>query len=268
MFNHFKIPNYIFEYNLTASEISTLAVLFSVHHKSYRKNLVRISQKTIAKHIGLKKADTVSNAVSSLIKKGLILRVQRFFKFNNKLGTYIYFLPDSAKFGRYFYVSRNIFKHDLSPVQLRMYLYICKCVQSKTQSCWNSYNDIASGLNLHRSSVIKTINELISLKLVEKTRVKKEDGSFSDNHYKIINCKAPKLRFFTKKKRLQVSHSTTVLSSITISVNFFKYLPYFYDNANDTHCQEKSESNCNTIRGSPFKRRSIYSTHLSPKRKE
>ena len=96
----------------------------------------------------------------------------------------------------YFFINRRIFKLDLTSAQTRMYLFFCKCSESRSKRFWNSYNDIiCRSLKLKRSAVIKTISELLILGLIKKYRIRKKDGSFSDNHYRIISLKPPKYKY-------------------------------------------------------------------------
>ena len=44
----------------------------------------------------------------------------------------------------YFFINRRIFKLDLTSAQTRMYLFFCKCSESRSKRFWNSYNDILS----------------------------------------------------------------------------------------------------------------------------
>ena len=43
-----------------------------------------------------------------------------------------------------------------------------------------------------RSKVIAVINELVQLGFVRKLRVIKKDGSYSDNHYSVVEPEPPK----------------------------------------------------------------------------
>lgn len=127
---------------------------------------------------------TIKRAVAELIRKGYIEAKARceYVKDNQKfLGTYTYFLPKIAKKG-YFYVNRKALAL-LSKTQTRVYLFICKCIDStkKFKSCWNSFNDIARQLKLQRNSVVKTIKELVELKVISKQH--NEDEYIKDLYY-------------------------------------------------------------------------------------
>ena len=180
--NYFKMPNNIFAYDLTATELSVLAVLYAKGIHTQKGFCAYIKQSTIAKTLNIKSTKTIANAIKNLSNKSLIITVNRRRKSNGLLGTYSYTLP-TATTDKYFKVKRNFFKFKLSTVQMRMYLFIAKCIDVRLEKCWNSYNDIASKLNIARSSAIKTIRELIKLKALFCLKVKNKDNSYSDNHY-------------------------------------------------------------------------------------
>ena len=169
----FRMPNKIFDMNmrLSATELTVLAALYSLRGVCYKnKKYVRISQKAIATMTGLT-PKTISRIIDKLNRLNLILEVRRYFVDEHKLGTYHYTLP-IVDF-KYFLVSSKIFKIKLTASEFRMYLYCCKCADSRTMQFWNSFNDICNQLNLHRSSVIATLKSLIKKGLISRYRVKK-----------------------------------------------------------------------------------------------
>lgn len=196
----FKMPNNIFDKNLSATELTVLTTMYSLRGVCCKnKKYVRISQKAIATITGLT-SKTISRIIDKLRRLNLILDIKRYFVDSHKLGTYHYTLP-IIKYN-YFFVSRKIFKltKKLTSSEMRMYLYCCKCADSRTMQFWNSFNDISSQLGLHRSSVIATLKSLINKGLISRYRVTKKDGSYADNYYQIntILIKKPKIH---KKKR-------------------------------------------------------------------
>lgn len=177
---YFKLRNDILDCGLTPNELKVAMCLYSCVFKSCY--IVKIKQKTIAEKCGIKKLETVANIICSLQRKGIIQSVSRRQKANGLLGTYIYRLKTIPSKG-YFKVKRYILGK-LSNVQLRMYLFICRCL-TKKNDMWNSFNDIARALQIGRGKVISTINELVQLGFIRKLRILKSDGSYSDNHYSI-----------------------------------------------------------------------------------
>ena len=184
-----------------------MSVIYSLRSRSVRhgKKYIKINQKAIASICGFKSTATVSKAVDSLCRYGY-LRIERFYDDYKKLGSYVYTVPVLRR--DYFFINRRIFKFNLTSAQTRMYLFFCKCSESRSKRFWNSYNDICRSLKLKRSAVIKTISELLILGLIKKYRIRKKDGSFSDNHYRIISLKPPKYKFGQKKRRCSFAPRT------------------------------------------------------------
>lgn len=256
----FKMPNDIFKAPLTATELMVLAAVYSLRSRSIHKGrkYVKVNQKTIATLCGLKTTVTVSNAINTLCRLGYIERIDRYYDDYKKLGSYVYTIPVIR--GRaFFFVNRRFFKYNLTAAQTRMYLYFCKCAESRSQRFWNSYNDICHELNLKRSAVIKTISELLDVGLIKRYRVRKKDGSYSDNHYRIVALKPPRRKIRRKKRRsrfaLDFSHRNIcvklfysyIINHKSEKVNTLRI--YFFD-----------------LRGSPKIFSSLYSTHFDTNR--
>lgn len=198
----FKMPNDIFDAPLNATELMVLAAVYSLRSRSIHKGVkyVRVNQKTIAALCGLKSTKTVSKAMDKLRRLEYIKRIDRYYDDYKKLGSYVYAIP-VIKGRAFFFVNRRFLRFGLTAAQTRMYLYCCKCADSRSMRFWNSYNDICSALHLKRSAVVQTLKELVSLGLIRKYRVRKKDGSYSDNHYRIIALKPPRIRRRTGKGR-------------------------------------------------------------------
>ena len=177
---YFKLSNDILDCDLTPNELKVAVCLYScVFRNNYT---VQIKQSTIACKCGIKSVSTVSNIICKLQGKGVIERVSRPHKANGWLGTYIYKLKAISSKG-YFKVKRYILGR-LNGVQMRMYLFVCRAV-TKKNDMWNSFNDIARSLQIARNKVVAVIKELVDLGFIRKQRVRKKDGSYSDNHYSI-----------------------------------------------------------------------------------
>lgn len=205
----FKMPNTIFDMNLSSTELTVLTAMYSLRGVCYKnKKYIRISQKAIATMTGLT-PKTISRIIDKLNRLNLIFEVRRYFVDEHKLGTYHYTLP-VVKYN-YFFVSRRIFKlsNKLTASEFRMYLFCCKCADSRTMQFWNSFNDVCNQLNLHRSSVIATLKSLIKKGLISRYRVKKKDGSYADNYYQIntILIRKPKIQ---RKKRRRYSSRLSI----------------------------------------------------------
>ena len=206
----FKMPNDIFDAPLNATELMVLAAVYSLRSRSIHKGVkyVRVNQKTIAALCGLKSTKTVSKAIDKLRRLEYIKRIDRYYDDYKKLGTYVYAIP-VIKGRAFFFVNRRFLRFGLTSAQTRMYLYCCKCADSRSMRFWNSYNDICSALHLKRSAVIQTLKELVSVGLIKKYRVRKKDGSYSDNHYKVVALKPPRIRRRKGKRRSRFALGVT-----------------------------------------------------------
>lgn len=257
----FKLPNDIFQAPLNATELMVLAAVYSLRSRSIYKGrkYVKVNQKTIATLCGLKTTATVSKAINKLRRLGFIERIDRYYDDYKKLGSFVYTIPVIR--GRaFFFVNRRFFKYYLTAAQTRMYLYCCKCAESRSQRFWNSYNDICSALHLKRSAVIQTINELVSFGLLKKYKVRKKDGSYSDNHYKVVALKPPKRKIMRKKRRSR------------LALDFFRCClcaAYTTSNKKTNYIINQMAEKVNTqriyffhLRGSPKIFSSLYSTHF------
>ena len=260
----FKMSNHIFDYGLSANELHIYTVLCSVYSSTYQHDIVTIKQSLIAEKCGFKTAETVSRGIATLCGKGLIKRAVRFIKRNGDLGTYHYTITLPQEQGNYFYVSRKIIGK-LNSIQMRMYLFICKCLDSRTGECWNSYNDIANALRIKRTRVIETIKQLISLNVIERIRKRKADGSYSDNHYRLLNIVASVRKFF-KKKESRFSQNLLSLSTI---LNVQKYRsvakPLYFHN---THYTQVCQVLFFATRGSPLNQGSFIEPTMTIQREK
>lgn len=259
----FKMPNTIFDMNLTSTELTVLTAMYSLRGVCYKnKKYVRISQKAIATMTGLT-PKTISRIIDKLNRLNLILEVRRYFVDKHKLGTYHYTLP-IVKYN-YFFVSRRIFKlsNKLTASEFRMYLFCCKCVDSRTMQFWNSFNDICNQLNLHRSSVIATLKSLIKKGLISRYRVKKKDCSYADNYYQIntILIRKPKIQ---RKKRRRYSSRLSIFPFRFVLGLFKSYKGIVHN----LHKTVKCFSFFSLSRGSPKIYTSVRSTHLHTNRKK
>lgn len=215
----FKMPNDIFDAPLNATELMVLAAVYSLRSRSIHKGVkyVRVNQQTIATLCGLKSTKTVSKAIDKLRRLEYIKRIDRYYDDYKKLGTYVYAIP-VIKGRAFFFVNRRFLRYGLTAAQTRMYLYCCKCADSRSKRFWNSYNDICSALHLKRSAVVQTLKELVSVGLIKKYRVRKKDGSYSDNHYKVVALKPPRIRRRKGKRR---SRFALGFSHLDICVKLF-----------------------------------------------
>ena len=230
MMPYFRMNNEILDLGLTPNEIKVAVYLYSCVFKNCFA--VQIKQSTIAEKCGIKREETVGSIVCKLQRKGIIEHVKRPVRANGRLGTYIYKLKSVAHSG-YFKVYRDILGN-LTGVQLRMYLFVCRAV-TKKNDMWNSFNDISRALQLSKNKIVSVIKELVELGFIRKTKVLKKDGSYSDNHYSITK---PEESNDTENKELDSEQMTTMaeitgmvfscIDEIVDSVSERVYLEPFY----------------------------------------
>lgn len=263
--NLFKMPNDIFGGKLSAGEIKVLAALYSLRSRSiYKgKKYIKVKLAVIARICGFSSERTVASAIAKLSMYGYIEEVRRYYSDYHKLGAYVYTLPVLSK--NYFFVDRQVFKHKLSSAQFRMYLFFCKAANSADRRSWNSFNDIADALKIKRTAVIQTIGELVTMKLIRKYRVKKKDGSFSDNHYKVVS-----LKFSHKFSRKRKRPCRSLLRQGLYICNKLAYASSFTSVKHSSAFVKRKKGNSLffTARGSPFFCRSYDSTHFITNRKK
>lgn len=121
--SYIKLPNEILEMNLTAKELAVLFYISSIYASG--RDTVCVKQSTIAKKCGIKTTQTVSKITASLSDKGLII-CRRCLYDNNSTGMIYYTLKLPTASKGYFFVQRHILNEQLTPVQLRAYLFICR----------------------------------------------------------------------------------------------------------------------------------------------
>ena len=187
--SYIKLPNEILEMNLTAKELAVLFYLSSIYASG--RDTVCVKQSTIAKKCGIKTTQTVSKITASLSKKGLI-SCRRCIYDDNSTGMIYYTLklPKASK--GYFLVQRHILNEQLSPAQIRVYLFICRSLSPSLGRCWNSYNDLAKLIGISRSKAIEIVAQLVGKNVIRKHKIKTRSNKrvYGDNHYTVV-CYVP-----------------------------------------------------------------------------
>ena len=221
--NYVKISNKLLDYDLSATELSVITYLATIHTSVISKNGTRwlcVKQSTIAQKCAVRAVQTVSRVISSLLAKGLIERSARILKDDNKSGTTCYALnlPDLSN--GYFQIDRRIFGGILSPKQMRVYLYICRCVDTSIGYMWNSYNDLSALIGMKRSDVIEVISELCKLHFISKQLVKMRDNRrvYADNRYAVVIFVAPHIS--RRNKKIETALASRSPSNEKISMLF------------------------------------------------
>lgn len=187
--SYVKLPNEILEMNLTAKELAVLFYLSSIYASG--RDTVCVKQSTIAKKCGIKATQTVSKITASLSDKGLII-CRRCLYDNNSTGMIYYTLKLPTALTGYFFVQRHILNEQLSPAQLRVYMFICRSLSPSLGRCWNSYNDLAKLIGISRSKAIEIVAQLVSKNVIRKHRIKTRQNRrvYGDNHYTVV-CYVP-----------------------------------------------------------------------------
>ena len=212
---YFRLSNDILDCGLTPNELKVAVCLYSCVFNN--RFIVQIKQSIIARKCGIKSISTISNIICNLQRKGIIERVNRPYRTNGWLGTYIYKLKKVALKG-YFKVKRYILGK-LNGVQLRMYLFICRAI-TKKNDMWKSFTDISRDLQIGRTKVIAVIKELVSLGFIKKIKVLKKDGSYSDNHYSIAE---PQMQENKDKKESPKQAASSFRTYKKIKLYLFDY---------------------------------------------
>jgi len=265
MSSRFKLSNEIFSLDLNPSEIAVYAYmnsLPSLQDTLDEKSTITVKQSTIAQNCGIKAVQTVSKVITSLTEKGLVDPIQRNTKRNGYKGTYIYTVKKLPTNDSFFFVERRVFGK-LVPRQMMIYLFICKAYSSELSDSWNSFNDISQQTGMKRETVIITIAELESLKLIRrnKRKAKQNRRMYVDNHYiLILYIKHEKGRY--RKKGIKIERLISQVNrSTTVHINELTH--YIYNITENRECQEESRKNIDIYskRGSP----QIYSQYFRPK---
>lgn len=121
--SYIKLPNVILDMNLTAKELAVLFYLLSIYVNGL--DTVCVKQSTIATKCGIKSTQTVRKITASLSEKGLIVCRRCIFE-NNSTGMIYYTLKLPKVSKGYFRVQRQVLNEQLTPAQLRTYLFICR----------------------------------------------------------------------------------------------------------------------------------------------
>lgn len=200
----FKLSNSIFNFKLSASELSVYAYLCSLPSEypmldnSYA---VMVKQSTIAQKCGIKAVQTVAKVITLLNEKGLVEPIRRSVKRNGYKGTYVYKIKKLPTNDSFFFVERQVFGN-LIPRQMMIYLFMCKSYSTKLRDSWNSYNDISNQTGMKRETIIQTVSELVEMKYIVRCRRKSKENKkvFTDNHYQIVFFVIGKIRKKSKKR--------------------------------------------------------------------
>lgn len=220
-----QLSNRIFDLGLSNAALCVYSYLCSLqgNRMSNGKTSVKVKQKTIAAACGIGSVQTVAKALSELMAGSLIEQSIRTVHSDRMLSTNIYIIKKLPVNDSFFFVNTDLaFSGQLCPRQLVVYLFLCKAHSIKHGRSWNSYTDIAERIGMKRETVIATVQELVSMKLVYKQlrRSKENNRVFVDNHYFIVRRELGTI----KKREL----SWTLNSPLHITDNCNTSVPRVY----------------------------------------
>ncbi len=184
MFNYFIMSNDI-DFSMSDSELFVQTYLYSIKgFTNLYGRCVKVKQETIAKACRISTA-TVARALKGLMKKGIIINKVRSIKSNGHLSTCYYVLKPVNE-SNYFMVYRKALKF-LSARLIKPYLFICRSAEHRTNSCYQSYSDIAAATGIKRTDILSIIKELNELGLIRKRKKITKNGDYTDNTYFVVD---------------------------------------------------------------------------------
>ncbi len=193
-----RIPNSIFERDLSASELLVFCYLTS---KKNHLSALTIRHETIGKALGLSR-NTVLAAFKGLSEKGLVEQQVRYYRGRQVSSRYhVAHLP-----GGWFKLPRGIFRLQLNKSDFAVYLFVLRCVNAKEHG-WPSTSQISQGCGISKPRVRQAVKTLAMLSLLRKKRVIKKCGAFGHNHFQVITMAVREalLKVYRKHKRQSIA---------------------------------------------------------------
>ena len=242
MQSYFKLPNSVFNADLTANEFAVLSYLISIYTNIRTRKgdcFVRVRQSVIAEKCGIKATQTVAKVTKSLMAKGYITHILSAYRADRYKGTYSYVLnAEMLKSDNYTKLNRNAFSYGLKGDELKVYFYIKKCIDNKLGYMWGSFNDIAKALKLKRSKVIEIISYLVEKHRIRKMRRMRYDNRnvYADNSYGYKGVKFIKKKLIKElqpfyQKDCNIKVSPTYHNKVT------SFIAYINDSTKKRCCQ-------------------------------
>lgn len=173
-----KIPNAVFELQLTPMQLLTYAAIVSLKSK---ENFTRATGRTIAD-----KCNTAPNSVYTAIQElenlGLIKKTNHYE--NGKRTTNSYKInPICGKFTK---IEYSVFDYKLSPSEFAAYAVI-KCKANHARLAFPSLNQIARLANICIDTVIKAVRKLETIHIITYSHYVRKCGCFGHNNYTVID---------------------------------------------------------------------------------
>lgn len=171
-----KVPNKIFKFNLTASEMLVYCGIVSFANR-FGKATVKAEK--IAKLCHVSK-NTVYSAVSILVEKNLIVKTKRKYQHQNIANSYdVTYLS-----GGFCKLDTAVWGLELSPTSFFVYTYLLMKANKKGVS-YPSLRVMQKDLGLSVDTIIDKIDYLSEVGLCSKMTVICQDGGFGCNNYKV-----------------------------------------------------------------------------------
>ncbi len=219
MFNYFIMSNDI-DFSMSDSELFVQTYLYSIKgFTNLYGRCVKVKQETIAKACKISTA-TVARALKGLMQKGIIINKVRSIKSNGHLSTCYYVLKPVDE--SYFMVYRKALKL-LSARLIKPYLFICRSAKHKTNSCYQSYSDIAVATGIKRTDVLSIIKELNELGLIRKRKKITKSGDYTDNTYFVVGFILARIFKKGQKKMSRFGQSKLINCILRVITSFKKH---------------------------------------------
>ena len=84
-------------------------------------------------------------------------------------------------------IPNDIFEWNLSNSEMMVFIYLIRCMDQKTRTCYPSYDKICKACKVTRATAINSIKKLVKLNLIKilEKGYKSEYGINKANTYKI-----------------------------------------------------------------------------------
>lgn len=170
------VPNSIYNFNLSPSELLTYCTLLCLKNK---RNHLCCRFQALSNICGLSVA-TLQRTIKALCKKRLIvLQKQHYYDGKNRANAYTIAPLCSRGFFR---IPRFIIENRLAPSAFAVYAYISKCADNKGHA-FPSLTKIAKGAGISLNTVISQMQALVDAKLFIKDNYVCETGGFGPNQF-------------------------------------------------------------------------------------
>lgn len=214
-----KIPNKIFEYNLSPKALKVYACLL---YKATSLHSVTLTTAQLER-LTLLSAKTIRSAIQELERKQLVNKQNRYGVLGYIANRYYITIPT----GNWFKLPREVFKTNINATSFVVFCYIHKCMENKTGNAFPSINNIVKATGMSKTSVINALGYLYAYSYINRIKRKyKRTRAYRHNRY--LNFKYTKknrVRYYnTQYPTLSKNNFVSYMDILTFSQRFFKYL--------------------------------------------